>query len=411
MAVSDTESRQVSDPQPRPDPLRVLVEATASLPATTSVDVLLRRILASARQLIAADAYAVWRSYDGGTNWRTLGIDGLSEDYSFTTVGSAGLIPQGPIVAEDVYSDPRLAHRAPMYRQEGICSLLTVPLLMEGRAEGTIAFYYRTTHSFSTEEVQYATALANLAASALRTTELHAGQQRERLRLSFLAEASALLSSSLDYEATLQRVARLAVPHIGDWCSVNIVRDGVLVPLAVAHADPAKLTLAAEFARHYPESVDDSHAGKLLRDGDSELIPSIPDEQLVSIAQDDQHLALLRELRITSVINVPLRARGVAFGLLRLVSAESGRRFDEDDLHLAEDLARRASVAIDNANLYRELRQGEERYRSLVLATAALVFKTDPQGQLVESQEDWAAYTGQSSAGIPGIRLVRGAAP
>ncbi len=396
MAVSGTESGQVSDPQPRPDPLRVLVDASASLAASASVDVLLRTILASARQLIAADAYAVWRSYDGGNNWRTLVIDGLSEDYSFTTVGSSRLIPQGAVVAEDVYSDPLLAYRTPMYRQEGICSLLTVPLLMEGQAEGTIAFYYRNPHRFSPEEVQYATALANLAASALRTAELHAGQQRERLRLSFLAEASALLSSSLDYEATLQRVARLAVPHIGDWCSVNIVRDGVLVPLAVAHADPEKLTLAAEFARRYPESVDDSHAGTLLREGDAELVPSISDEQLVAIASDEQHLGMLRELRITSVINVPLRARGVAFGLLRLVSAESGRRFDEDDLRLAEDLARRASVAIDNANLYRELRQGEERYRSLVLATSALVFQTDPQGDLVESQADWAAYTGQS---------------
>jgi PAS domain S-box-containing protein len=382
---------------PQTDPLRVLVDASASLPRSSDLDMVLPRILAAARQLIAADAYAVWRSYDNGETWRTLASDGLSNTYSFTAGRPSTTVPTGPIVAPDVFSEPRLASRVAMYEREGICSLLTVPLVIEAAVSGTIAFYYREPHEFTESEVQYATALANLASSSLRIAELHAAQQRERQRLAFLAEASALLSSSLDYEGTLQQVARLAVPHIGDWCSLNIVQGDTLVPLAVAHEDPEKLVLAAEFLRRYPESIyEELGSARLLRSGESELLRSIPDADLVAAARDEEHLRMLRALHITSLITVPLKARGRIFGLLRLVTAESGRLLDEDDLHLAEDLARRASVAIDNANLYRELREGEERYRTLVAAAAALVFQTDPQGHFNEPQRDWSTYTGQS---------------
>jgi PAS domain S-box-containing protein len=393
--MSETELKTERPPQT--DPLRVLVDAWASLPRSSDLDLVLPRILAAARQLIAADAYAAWRSYDNGQTWRMLASDGLSNTHSLTAGRPSTTVPTDPIVAPNVLSEPYLASRVAMYEREGICSLLTVPLVIEAAVSGTIAFYYREPHEFTESEVQYATALANLAASSLRIAELHAAQQRERQRLAFLAEASALLSSSLDYEGTLQQVARLAVPHIGDWCSVNIVRGDTLVPLAVAHEDPEKLALAAEFLRRYPESIyEELGSARLLRSGESELLRSIPDADLVAAARDEEHLRMLRSLHITSLITVPLNARGRIFGLLRLVTAESGRLLDEDDLHLAEDLARRASVAIDNANLYRELSEGEERYRTLVAATAALVFQTDPQGHFSEPQRDWSTYTGQS---------------
>ena len=397
MPESDDQSVREFNSLPATDPLQVLVDASASLPDSSELDPVLSRILASAKLLIAADAYAVWRTYDDGENWKTLATDGLSDTYSFNSTRPTATIPQGPIVAPDVSAVPVLAHRSAMYEREGIRSLLTVPLVIEGKTAGTIAFYYRKPHWFPESEVQYATALANLSASALRIAELQAAQKRERKRLAFLAEASALLSSSLEYETTLQRVAQLAVPEIGDWCSVNIIQGEYLRPLAVAHADPLRLAFAADFASRYPESVHEEFGTtRLIRTGESELLQSIPDENLVAAARDPEHLNMLRLLHLTSVITVPLMTRGRTFGLLRLVTAESGRALNEDDLHLMEDLARRASVAIDNANLYRELREGEERYRTLVAATAALVFQTDPLGQFSEPQNDWAAYTGQA---------------
>jgi PAS domain S-box-containing protein len=395
--MSESHPASESERLSHTDPLQVLVEASASLPDASDLDSVLTRILASAQQLIAADAYAIWRTYDEGETWQTLASQGLSNEYSFTANRPGVPIPPGPIVAVDVSSVPFLALRAPMYEREGIRSLLTVPLVIDGNAAGTIAFYYRKPHWFTEREVQYATALANLAAAALRIAELQAAQQQERRRLAFLAEASALLSSSLDYEATLRRVTQLAVPHIGDWCSVNIVQGDTLVPLAVAHVDPQRIALAEEFCRRYPESLREETATvELLHRGESQLLRFVPDEALVAAATDEEHLRMLRELRLASIITVPLQTRGRCFGLLRLATAESGRLLDKDDLHLAEDLARRASVAIDNANLYRDLREGEERYRTLVAATAALVFQTDPLAQFSEPQHDWTAYTGQT---------------
>jgi len=129
-----------------------------------------------------------------------------------------------------------------IYEAEGVRSLLVAPLQLEsGQPDahnaGTITFYWRTPRVFSELDVAYASALANLASTALNLSELHEQNQREKRRLSFLAEASAVLASSLDYETTLQRVAHLAVPHIADWCAVHILENGVPNRLVVAHAD------------------------------------------------------------------------------------------------------------------------------------------------------------------------------
>jgi PAS domain S-box-containing protein len=181
----------------------------------------------------------------------------------------------------------------------------------------------------------------------------------ERVRLEraqrFLSEASAVLASSLDYQTTLERVAKLAVPELADWCTVHRVEeDGSIEQIAVAHNDPAKLEWAHQIRQKYPLNPNDPRGAALtLRTGQSDILPDIPDELLVQAARDPEHLEILRQVGFRSVMTVPLRTQARILGVISFVAAESGRRYDSTDLQLAEELGRRASLAIDNAQLYR----------------------------------------------------------
>jgi PAS domain S-box-containing protein len=182
-------------------------------------------------------------------------------------------------------------------------------------------------------------------------------QAEETLR--FLAEAGDVLSSSLDYRGTLSSVARLAVPTLADWCAVDVLdEDGTLERLAVAHQDPEKIAWAHELERRYPPDPNAPQGvPQVLRSGQPEFYPEINDDMLVTAALDAEHLRLMRQLGFRSVIIVPLVARGETLGVITLVTAESGRHYTDADLELAEDLARRAAVAVDNARLYEEAKK------------------------------------------------------
>jgi PAS domain S-box-containing protein len=174
------------------------------------------------------------------------------------------------------------------------------------------------------------------------------------LRQRFLAEAGQLLASSLDYEQTLERVARMIVPRLADWCGIDAVDEhGDVQSVVVAHADPTKVEMAHELRRRYPPDMDaQTGLAAILRGGGAELYSEIPDEMLVAAASDDEHLRLIRALGMRSAMAVPMRIAGVTLGAITLVAAESGRRFHEADLAFAEDLALRAATAIQNARLY-----------------------------------------------------------
>lgn len=171
----------------------------------------------------------------------------------------------------------------------------------------------------------------------------------------FLSEASAVLASSLDYQITLERVAHLAVPELADWCTVHIVaEDGSIEQIAVAHIDLAKLQWAQQIREKYPLNPDEPRgAAFTLRTGQSDILPEIPDELLVQAARDPEHLEILRQVGFKSVMTVPLRTQSRIFGVISFISAESGQRYSQMNLQLAEELAFRASLAIDNAQLYR----------------------------------------------------------
>jgi PAS domain S-box-containing protein len=180
----------------------------------------------------------------------------------------------------------------------------------------------------------------------------------------FLADASEALAGLVDLKNTLQRVASLAVPFFADWCLVDLVdAEGLLRRLTIAHVDPAKVQLAQEIYERWPASREGSESGpaKIVRTGCPELISEITDEMLSQTIQDPHLLAIMRKLGLRSYIGAPLAVRGKVLGVLNFISAESGRRYDATDLEAAEDLAHRAAVAIENAQLYHSLREADRR--------------------------------------------------
>ena len=174
-------------------------------------------------------------------------------------------------------------------------------------------------------------------------------------RFAFLAESSRCLADSLDYETTLATVARLALPQFGTWCIVDLVEpDGTIRRLSVIHPHPQKQRLARRLhRRHPPASTDLIGAPRVIRTGRTEIGVDVSDEELVRTSRDAEHLLILRTLGTKSFMIVPLIARGQTLGAITFLTADADRRYGPTDIVLAEDLARRGAMAIDNARLHR----------------------------------------------------------
>lgn len=264
-----------------------------------------------------------------------------------------------------------------------------IPLTVDNRVIGALSLRFSTPRQFSADEKAFMLTLGRQCSQALERARLFEAESSARAlaeqaqgRSAFLAEAFEVLGSSLEYEKTLQDVANLVVPKLADWCTVHIVsEDGPPEQVAIAHADPAKVRWALEFQRsmekRYPYNPD-APAGlpNVLRTGQTELYEHITDEMLMAGAGDDQELLrILREISYSSLMIVPLVARGRVLGTIQFVATESGSHYDRRDVGLAEELARRAAIAVDNAGLYRQL-QAAVQVRDEFLSVAAHELKT-----------------------------------
>jgi PAS domain S-box-containing protein len=193
-------------------------------------------------------------------------------------------------------------------------------------------------------------------------------RRRREAEAHFIAEAADVLTESFDSEETLRRLAGLAVPRVADWCLVYIrERDGIRT-VAAAHTDPEKVSIAREFAERYQTDPAGEGVGRVIRTGESQLLPIITRESIDAAAPDPEFTMIVwEELGIRSAVTVPLKARGECFGALRLVTAESRRRLDEQDLAFAEDLATHAALAVSNARLFAQQSEiAETLQRSLL---------------------------------------------
>jgi PAS domain S-box-containing protein len=198
-------------------------------------------------------------------------------------------------------------------------------------------------------------------------TERKQVEDRQR----FLAQASSILASSLDYETTLSGLARLVVPEIADWCLVDIIDNQSVRRVGAAHTDPAKQELLQQLQNYPPDLVQPEGIAEVLRSGKSQITHHISDEQMQAATHNATHLKVLQELAPKSGMAVPLIVRGRVLGAITLVSS-SGCRYDNNSLMLVEDLAGRAAVAVDNARLYTEAQRSQSRTARLQAITAAL---------------------------------------
>ncbi|MDX6486613.1 MAG: hypothetical protein QOF43_1766 [Gaiellaceae bacterium] len=199
-------------------------------------------------------------------------------------------------------------------------------------------------------------------------TDIHDRKLIEEQR-AFIVAASDAFAGSLDYRQTLSQVAELAVGDVADWCAVHVVEaDGSIDEVAFAHTDPAQITFAREVQERYPPNPDEpTGAAAVIRTGEPELVSEITDDLLERASRDELHGQLLRQLGLRSYMCVPLKGRERILGAITLIASSSARTFGPNELIFAEELARRASSAIENAQLYRE---AEERaHAARVLAT------------------------------------------
>lgn len=210
--------------------------------------------------------------------------------------------------------------------------------------------------------------IVEIQASSRDITERKRVEEKQR----FLAQASEILASSLDYETTLTGLARLVVPEIADWCVVDIICENQSVRrVAAAHAEPAKQELVEQLQNYPPDLARLEGIAQILRTGKSQITHFIPNEQIEAATSNASHLKILQQLNPKSGMGIPLIVRGRVLGAMTLVSS-SGRYYNTESLMLAEELARRAAVAVDNARLYTEAQRSQQVAEKSAARTARL---------------------------------------
>ncbi len=243
-------------------------------------------------------------------------------------------------------------------------ALAAVPLIVDGVTIGAIGLSYERPRAFDGADDVFLTALAQQFALALLRARLYQAQRDARADaeaaqrwLRFLAEAGTTLSATLDYDETLAQVARLAVPALADWCEVCVPNEaGQIVRRAFAAGDPARQPAIAALDRCFPIAPDAPHpVARVLASGRAELRAAVTEADLVALGGGTQRLRLVRAAGVTSYMCVPLLARGHTIGTLTFFSSAPERRYGPAQLALAEEIARRAALAADNARLYRQV--------------------------------------------------------
>ncbi|MEX2467317.1 MAG: PAS domain S-box protein [Gemmatimonadota bacterium] len=238
----------------------------------------------------------------------------------------------------------------PCYTRFGLEAYLGMAVYVRGRAHGTLNFSSPNPRerAFTPTERDTLGLMAQWIGGEIERKQAEDAQ-------SLLARAGTHLASSLDVEQLLDSVARLMVPSLADWCVVDVVTDdGAVRPATIIAADPRKEELLREMLLRYPHHRERGAIGQVLRSGEPILLETISDTFLQTVAEEPEHLAILRLLEPCSAMFVPLRVRGQLLGVMVFTAAESARRYDARDLALAGELAHRAALALHNAQLYEE---------------------------------------------------------
>ena len=350
----------------------LLNELARAVNASLDLDTVLGRVTEAAKELCNADLarIALWDTEREGMLFRyTVGTRAGDHTHVHLRPGKglagAVLATGKPVRTANVLEDPRLhPEYAEMIREEGSVAVMVAPIRMGAGVEGLLYVDNRALRPFSERDEAILMRLADHAAVALGNARLFAGEQAARgeaevrsARTRLLADVSRVLASSLEYESTLDGVTRLLVPTHAEWCVIHLARrDGTVRRVALAHADPAHASLAAETRQLAPSSgwLDDLGAAmQAVRAGRSILMVDVSKESLDGFIGEARAQHVLEALRPRSLLVAPLIARGRPLGALTWLRIGGGPAYTADDLELAEDIAARTAVAIDLARLYR----------------------------------------------------------
>ncbi|HEU4366930.1 MAG TPA: GAF domain-containing protein [Methylomirabilota bacterium] len=371
-AVALENARLYTEAEERRREAELLAELARALSASLDLDTVLGRVTAAARDLCNADLarIALWDERREGLTFRyTVGTRAGEPDRVLLTPGQglAGevLATGRPVRIGSALDDPRRPDYAGTIGDEGSLAVLVAPIRMGERVEGLLYVDNRKARAFSDRDEAVLVRLADHAASALRNAQLFAGEQAARAdaetraqRARLLADVSRALASSLHYEATLDAVAHLVVPARADWCVVHLARrDGGVRRVAAAYADPANAALAAETVRIAPTVDwlrDVSPAVESVRAGRSLLVAHATPARIEEIVTDPADRRIFLALQPRSMLVAPLVARGRALGSITWLRIASTEPYTAEDLGLAENIAARAALAVDNARLYRQ---------------------------------------------------------
>ncbi len=343
-----------------------------------------RVVCDAGRAAVSADTVVVWALEPDGKTLQVLSSSGVPDDYldrwrrlAADDLPAARYLARGNgrlwvSNAEEYRTlDPELVKKA---EEAGrLHAFAALWLVVEGRKVGLVSFGFRGEHHFDADEKAFIETLCGHAAQALGRARSLDAERRSNERLRLLASVGELLSGSLDHQETLATLTRVVVPAFADWCAVDLLQDGKATRVALHHVDPARLVLAAEISRRYPTRFGESQLQKqALSTKRSVLVPRLTEAMLRAAAKDEDHYQALVSVRLTSGILTPLLVAGEVVGLVTFATSESEHEYGEADLQLADEIGRRASLAVANAALFgREQRAGE---RLAVLARAGDAF-------------------------------------
>jgi PAS domain S-box-containing protein len=375
---------------------------------------LLDELLARIADLLDADTATILLLDATGEALEVRATVGLDEELRRATKvplgqGMAGrvAVSREPLVAPDL---DEIELVSPVMRLKGVRSLVAIPLIVEGDVIGVMHAGSLELARFDDDDVRLLQLVADRIALAIHQASLYEAEQAARAeveasqqRLAFLAGASTVLASSLDYEATLARVAELAVPALADWAVVDVCNEqGLLERVAMQHGDPEMSARMGEIDRRWPTGPGATRGPyAVLRTAEPELVAEIADELIATHAADEEHAGAVRQLGLKSYMCVPLLSRERVLGVITFITAESGRTYGEQELALAEDLARRAAAAIENAQLYRSAEERGQAARVLA-AVGDGVFLLDRAGVVRYWNPAAAAITGLAESDVLG---------
>ena len=259
-----------------------------------------------------------------------------------------------PIVVDDFARDDRFPDSRHLVAT-GLASGVTAPVRGEEEPIGVLAAHSAEPAAFTADDVLFLRAVANVIAVVTARERAEESRRRSEEDLAFIAEAGHILAATLEYDTTLASLATLVVPRLADWFIVDLAEeDGTIRRVVAEAALPEKQALLEELSQSYPPTAPSPQpAGLALARGETVHFPAFTEESLRETTRDARHFELMSGLDPRSAIAVPLIARGRTLGALTFAWSESGRRYEDADITLAEEVARRAALAIDNARLYR----------------------------------------------------------